>query len=387
MAVWIVPELMLPTGFRKSLTAERSLTPNAASSQTSLAKDTPQLSSPRRAEGEGELRRKASEQEMSAAEALSALAGAGASVRDDERSRNVPPSMEREPEATSPEPSAMEDVVSPKAMPPKYEPEDFVSPKSAAVKALPQESPKKRKKAVKAEDKATTAPARKRKASTTGDGPVEPTGNGKPRKRAVKEKPNGEPAPPSEPTPKAYDPKRISAPASILRPLSQDELAYIRNPRNIKNPLKTGRPTKFGSEHSPRDPHSSAPSNGRRPSETVTPVEEVIERGGDPRGGVKRRAREDSADGAADRAGGAKRERLDDAPRGDTKREEDDRMTRPKAPGTFGKGKEVAEHCRFSYGHCVPPLTFILQITSEATRASIIARIPPSSVSGRATTG
>lgn len=331
---------------------------------------------------------------MSAAEALSALAGAGASVRKDEGTVSVPASMERESEMMSAKATATEGVVSPKAMPPKYEPGDFVSPKSAAATAVPaQESPKKRKKAVKAEDKTTTtaAPVRKRKASATGDGTVDsPAGNGKPRKRAVKEKPNGGTVPVPEPAPKAYDPKRISAPSSILRPLSQDELAYIRNPRNIKNPLKTGRPTKFGSEHgaaSSRDPYSSAPSNGRRPSETVTPVEEVIERGGDPRGGLKRRAREDSADLASDRAGGAKRERLDDAPRGDTKREKDDRSSRPKAPGTFGKGNEVAEHCTFSLAPVSHFSPLFLQITSEATRASIIARIPPSSVFGRATIG
>lgn len=339
-----------------------------SSSQASLVKDTAQPSPPSRDSGERDLRRKASEQELSAAEALSALAGTG--IRQPDAENHVPP-------------------------PAVPEREDLVSPKTTPAVVAPEETPKKRKKATgKTEgDKPAAAPARKRKASATGDGVAEsPAGNGKPRKRAVKDKGDGDPPLAPEPTPTAYNPKRISAPVSILQPITQDELAYIRNPRNIRNPLKTGRPTKFASENDAssytRDPYSA--SNGaRQPSEAgnSAPGEQVIERGGDPRGGKP--SREDMDYGSDRAVAGAKRGR-DDVPLGDAMQTpaEDDRAKRPRVGGEIGKGYQVAEHCTSlppslgSRAHLRP-----LQTTNEATRASTTARIPKSSVFARAIIG
>lgn len=325
---------------------------------------------------------------MSAAEALSALAGGGASVRQEEEERieDVPAPIKGNAEVVSSKrsPEASRDIVAQKTPTEQHQPENLVSPKSTAT-AVPQESPKKRKKSTaKAEDKTVPVPGRKRKASATDAVTESPTtGTGKPRKRAVKEKANGETAPVPEPVRKAYDPKRVSPASSVLRPLTQDELAYIRNPRNIRNPLKTGRPTKFGSEREiVRDLYASD-ERSRRASETEEKGEKVIERGGDPRGGVARRVRQDSAD-ALDRTGGAQRDRSDDS-RGEGRRDED-RAKRP-VMGTFGKGREVAEHCEPLSPLCINASHLPLQITSEAIKASIIGKSPLSSVCVHATTG
>lgn len=223
---------------------------------------------------------------------------------------------------------------------------EFVSPKSAAVGVSDGSQGRKRSvdegdgRGGKEEAKPTP---RKRKASAvTDDG--QSVVNGKPKKRTVKEKPNnqtssGKPAAPPpaktlEPARTAYNPKRISEPRSILQPISRDELAYIRNPRNIRNPLKTGRPRIVVQEDEPYPPPETRSMEPVTEEPPPPPPPPVIERGGDKRGvQVRRLGGRDAEDARNGGEGKRGREEV-----------EEREGKRPRVEA-HEKGYQVADHC------------------------------------------
>lgn len=274
--------------------------------ETPMTRTPPLLNSVDQPVEAGAQRRKASEQEMSAAEALSALAGGPTTPARVSEDSGVPVAREQPEEAEKPKPSPQIET---------RPAEEIVSPKSAPVDVA--DPPPKRKRS-KAEGSEATPTPRKRKASAVAE-TDEQSVNGKPKKRTGKERANGTVEPvvvSAEPAPAvtAYNPRRISEPRSILNPITRDELAYIRNPRNIRNPLKTGRPRVIVPQDEPYPVDT-------RSMEPVTDDPPVIERGGDKRG----------------QAGRGREERPPRDSRGE-----------PPARGRFDaqvKGHHVAEHC------------------------------------------
>lgn len=298
---------------------------------------------------EGGERRDASEMEMSAAEALSALAGMTPRGTEKEVRREVQGGREG---LVSPRPggdvSKEEEFLSPKSGGDVLKKEDVVSPESGVnvrKKSSADEEEVDEKASVdgvaKRADSAPTTMTptpRKRKASAVAEDGQAPT-NGKVKKRTVKEKPNGElgvskpSAPSAEPTPQRtpYNPHRISEPRSILQPITRDELLYIRNPRNIRNPLKTFRPRIIV----PQDEPYPDPPLETRSMEPVTEQPRAIERGGDKRGVQVRQL-------GRGRDGEEKRGREESVGR-------EEERKRPKVE--HGKGFQVADHC-MSTGTC-----------------------------------
>lgn len=227
----------------------------------------------------GAQRRKASEQEMSAAEALSALAGGPTTAARVSENSGSPVAREQPEEAEKPKPSPQIET---------RPAEEIISPKSAPVDVA-DPPPKRKRSKVEGSEVAPTPTPRKRKASAVAETDEQPA-NGKPKKRMGKERANGATEPvavSAEPAPAvtAYNPRRISEPRSILNPITRDELAYIRNPRNIRNPLKTGRPRVIIPQDEPYPVDT-------RSMEPVTDDPPVIERGGDKRGQAGRRREE-----------------------------------------------------------------------------------------------
>ncbi|KAJ9122562.1 hypothetical protein QFC22_001991 [Naganishia vaughanmartiniae] len=346
------------------------------------------------------LKRQASEQELSAAEALSALAGTPSA------SRSV--DYQKDTQQSSLENSSCTDIH-------HGEPEgnlvsalkqaDMISPKTTPAV---EESPKKRKRVTKAvaaagvieSDKPDkpkpSAAGRKRKASaqdptasTAGDDAATTTGaskvaaNGKGKKRTAKDSQNdAKPSEPAHPEPMrtAYMPNRISEANTVLKPITQDELAYIRNLRNIKNPLKTGRPTKFGEANPQPSPYGGGPipsgSNiprGVHPDRfamvaAADPSRDATElrAGGAPRQEIRQLGMGSSSNNQVlgERSvSGAKRARseVEDASGGNGARmlvgrdESASQVSkRPRVDGDRGKGFEVAEHCTCRHSRFIP---------------------------------
>ncbi|KAJ9098690.1 hypothetical protein QFC21_004338 [Naganishia friedmannii] len=339
-----------------------------------------------RSNEDSNLKRQASEQEMSAAEALSALAGTPSASRSADYQQDVQQSSQENSSSVDAHRGEREgNAVN------ALKQEDMISPKTTPAA---EEPPKKRKRATKAvtaegvtesdkpEKPKQSAAGRKRKASaqnpvagTAGDDATaspstsKAAANGKSRKRAIKDtqndtKPSESTQP--EPTPTAYLPNRISDANTVLRPITQDELAYIRNPRNIKNPLKTGRPTKFGEAKPQPSPYGGEPNpsgsnthRGLHPdrlamvatTDSFRGVKDL--RAGDgPQHEVRQLGRGSSSNNQAlgERSiSGAKRARseVENAPGGvDARISESTSQAakRPRVEGDRGKGLEVAEH-------------------------------------------
>lgn len=374
------------------------------------------------------LKRQASEQEMSAAEALSALAGTPSAGRSADYQQDIQQKSQKNSSSTDVHRGEREgNTVD------ALKQEDLISPKTTPTV---EEPPKKRKRVTKAavEDGTTeldkpekpkpTTAGRKRKASAqeptasmVGDElPTIPiasksAANGKAKKRTVKDMQNdGKPAESAQPEPKptAYMPNRISEASTVLRPITQDELAYIRNPRNIKNPLKTGRPTRFG-EAKPQaspyggEPNPSASNTDRRvhPDRlamvALTEASNAITEsrtGSGPLQDVRQLGRGSNSNNQAlgDRSvSGGKRARseVEDAPGGvgaRTSMGRDDIASqvskRPRVDGDRGKGFEVAEHCACFDIRFIPfaSLTSLSQTTNEGIKVSTGGRTRESSV-------
>ncbi|KAJ9109690.1 hypothetical protein QFC19_001920 [Naganishia cerealis] len=324
-------------------------------------------------------RRQASEQEMSAAEALSALAGTPSASRMAEfqqagDANTLPTDVGHAgPEGNMVDALKQDDLISPKTTPVAEEPPKKRKRVTKVVAGDGMTEPEK------SEKPKQSVAGRKRKASVQEpasgenasiDTPASKgTSNGKGRKRITKDTQNDATPPETQQlVPSAYNPKRILEANTVLQPITQDELAYIRNPRNIKNPLKTGRPTKFPQatqQPSPygRDLHPSGHSD-RPPSEagnsyfasaeTSTGTANSQATHG-PRSQIRQLGRGDSDNhSSADRSvSGAKRARdgMNDALQGVDGRPWANRddgglqaSKRAKVSGDRGKGYEVAEH-------------------------------------------
>lgn len=346
-----------------------------------------------RSKEDSNLKRQASEQEMSAAEALSALAGTPSASRSAD--------YQQETQQNSQEQSLSADVHREEHegnILNSLKQEDLISPKTTPAV---EEPPKKRKRVTKApvvdetkesdkpEKPKPSAAGRKRKASvqeptdgTTGDD-ASTTGsafkvaaNGKGKKRTLKDSQNDTKPSESaqaEPAPSAYMPTRISEANTVLRPITQDELAYIRNPRNIKNPLKTGRPTKFGEAKPQPSPYGGEPNPSSNNTDrrvhpdrlamvaATEPSKDAAESrvGSGTQQEIRQLGRGSSSNNQAlgDRSvSGAKRARseMEDTvggigERGTMARDNSASQVpkRPKIEGDRGKGYEVAEHCMY----------------------------------------